>query len=43
MANEDDSVTLQQDLKELEKWKDEWDMSFHPQKCNVLPITKQKN
>ena len=36
------SSFLQQDLGELERWERDWDMSFNPQKCQVLKITKRK-
>ena len=42
MKNDNDTKTLQEDLQELEKWENEWDMSFHPNKCNILPISKKK-
>ena len=41
IASIKDRQTLQQDLKELEKWEEEWDMSFHPNKCNVLPVSRK--
>ena len=34
---------LQDDLKRLEKWEEDWQMEFHPAKCNVLRITRKKN
>ena len=39
----DDCGELQEDLKRLEKWEEEWQMEFHPAKCNVLRITRKKN
>ena len=38
-----DRQTLQEDLEHLEEWEDQWDMHFHPQKCNVLSIEKSKS
>jgi len=38
-----DSVTLQNDLKRLEKWELEWDMEFNPSKCQVIHATKRKH
>ena len=35
-------VALQEDLRELEQREKEWEMSFHPNKCNRLPITRSK-
>ena len=37
-------MVLQQDLKHLEKWESEWDMSSHPDRCSHLLFTRsQKN
>ena len=33
---------LQEDLRKLEHWKTKWEMSFHPDKCHWLPITRCK-
>jgi hypothetical protein len=33
--SQNDSDLLQKDLSALEKWEEEWQMSFHPQKCTV--------
>ena len=38
----DDCHNLQDDLKSLEQWEQDWLMEFHPAKCNVLRITKKK-
>ena len=38
-----DREKLQDDLKRLEKWEEDWQMEFHPAKCNVLRITRKKN
>jgi hypothetical protein len=39
-----DSDLLQKDLSALEKWEEEWQMSFHPQKCTVIRIaTNQRH
>jgi len=38
-----DSETLQDDLKKLESWENKWSMSFNPDKCEVIRITKKKN
>ena len=37
-----DQETIQQDLNNLEKWESEWEMDFHPKKCNVLPVNRSK-
>ena len=39
----DDCLNLQEDLKRLEEWEKEWQMEFHPAKCNILRITKKKS
>ena len=36
------SVTLQNDLKRLEKWESEWDMEFNPSKCTSYPRHKKE-
>ena len=38
-----DTTTLQQDLDELEKWERKWEMDFHPDKCNILHVTRKKD
>eukprot|EP00745_Piridium_sociabile_P041733 TRINITY_DN82982_c0_g1_i5.p1 TRINITY_DN82982_c0_g1~~TRINITY_DN82982_c0_g1_i5.p1 ORF type:complete len:1008 (+),score=211.04 TRINITY_DN82982_c0_g1_i5:126-3026(+) len=35
-----DQGILQEDLHRLEDWENQWDMSFHPKKCNVLNMTR---
>ena len=37
-----DSKILQKDLDHLAAWEEKWKMKFHPQKCNVLRITRRK-
>jgi hypothetical protein len=39
----DECEKLQDDLKRLEKWEEEWLMEFHPAKCNILRITRKKS
>ena len=42
--SQNDSDLLQKDLSALEKWEEEWQMSFHPQKCTVIRIaTNQRH
>jgi hypothetical protein len=37
-----DCDTLQQDLAELERWEQEWCMSFNASKCSTITITRKK-
>ena len=37
-----DCTTLQNDLDKLSIWEQKWKMAFHPNKCNVLSITRNK-
>ena len=39
----DDCQKPQDDLKRLKKWENDWQMEFHPAKCNVLRITRKRN
>ena len=36
VTNKNDAAILQKDLKLLEEWEKRSQMSFHPDKCNVL-------
>ena len=36
------SITLQQDLDKLAQWGKDWNMQFHPDKCQVIPLTRQR-
>jgi hypothetical protein len=38
----DDSKRLQEDLTELTKWAEKWQMTFHPAKCYILRVTRKK-
>ena len=42
IKSEQDSKILQKDLDELIKWETNWSMSFHPEKCQLLRVTKKK-
>ena len=39
----EDCEILQEDLNTLQNWEKKWKMEFHPQKCQVLTITKKRN
>lgn len=41
ISNQTDCQTLQDDLKRLESWEEEWLMAFNPDKCEVIHITKK--
>jgi hypothetical protein len=38
----DDATTLQRDLDKLADWETKWQMEFHPEKCQVLQITRNR-
>ena len=38
IENDHDKPLLQNDLTELEKWKETWQTSFNPTKCTVIRI-----
>jgi ribonuclease P/MRP protein subunit RPP40 len=42
ISSKDDCTTLQADLDNLAKWEDKWKMLFHPDKCNVMTISKKR-
>ena len=43
IKSRDDCAALQQDLAQLELWEKKWCMSFNPDKCNSISITRKKN
>ena len=38
-----DELELQEDLKRLEKWENDWQMVFHPSKCEAMRVIKGIN
>ena len=38
-----DSIVIQRDIKNLERWSKTWPLRFHPDKCHVLKIGKFSN
>ena len=43
IKNIEDAEKLQTDLHTLERWSREWQMEFHPSKCNTLHITRSRS
>jgi hypothetical protein len=37
-----DAQELQKDINKLAEWEDTWKMKFHPDKCNLLHVTRKK-
>ena len=42
MKNETDAKFMQEDLDTLQDWEKKWMMEFHPQKCEVISITRKR-
>ena len=42
IRSKEDTAALQRDLDALVKWKQTWSMKFHPDKCEVLTVTKKR-
>lgn len=42
VSNTTDAETLQSDLDKLASWEEKWKMVFHPEKCNVISITRKR-
>ena len=43
IKNTNDCYKLQSDLEAAAKWEQDWLMHFHPDKCNIISITKKRN
>ena len=41
--NQNDHITLQNDLKNLEKWASDWGMRFNAKKCYILSMKKKSH
>ena len=42
IKSQHDCNKLQQDLDAAARWESDWLMAFHPDKCSVLSVTKEK-
>ena len=42
LKSPEDPTTLQKDLDKLAEWETRWQMEFHPDKCQVLQITRNR-
>ena len=42
ISSDADAANLQHDLDKLAEWESKWLMKFHPEKCNVLTISKSE-
>jgi len=41
IQNESDSKLLQKDMSNIFRWESDWQMEFHPSKCQLLRVTKK--
>ena len=42
ISGDTDCISLQEDLDKLAYWEDKWKMKFHPDKCQVISITRKR-
>ena len=42
IKSQNDCLKLQEDIESAIKWEQDWLMSFHPDKCNILQVTTKK-
>ena len=42
-TNQNDSTILQDDLNSLAEWEKKWGMTFHPEKCSAIRVTRSRN
>ena len=42
VKSEQDAEQLQKDIEQLECWEDLWQMDFHPEKCQVISVTRNR-
>jgi hypothetical protein len=42
IKTEKDGEALQDDLENLELWEKDWSMSFNPDKCTTLRVTRSR-
>ena len=43
IESQTDQIQLQEDLDSVAAWEKKWGMEFHPQKCNVLRVSRAKS
>jgi len=43
VRNDADAKILHKDLDQLCAWEDKWMMEFHPEKCEILTITRKNS
>ncbi|KAK7087818.1 hypothetical protein V1264_021822 [Littorina saxatilis] len=43
ISSASDKQALQEDLNRLAEWEQKWLMSFHPDKCQTLPVSRKRN